>query len=96
VLERNGKPLLAGRYYARNGLNSWNLAAVGDFWPSAESGAVKVHKLRWLSITFSTKTEKLKFNNMVAELIQIFEGRMNEYRRDLNTIKETNIISQTV
>ncbi|KAF2272401.1 uncharacterized protein EI97DRAFT_484086 [Westerdykella ornata] len=39
VIERSEKPLLARRYYAREGLNSWNLAALGEYWPADDSGA---------------------------------------------------------
>ena len=42
VLERSGAPLLGRRFYAKDGFNSWNLAAIGEHWFPPNCGAVQV------------------------------------------------------
>lgn len=95
VLERSGTPLLARRFYARNGLNSWNLAAIGEHWSSAESESVPVQQMYWLRIAFKNEMERVKFNTNVADLVRIYAGRMEDYRKDLKLVRGTQIISQT-
>lgn len=94
VLERSGTPLLARRFYARNGLNSWNLAAIGEHWASSESNSVRVRDMFWLRVAFQSEAERIKFNNNVADLVRIFAGRMEDYRKDLKLVKGTHIVSQ--
>jgi hypothetical protein len=95
VLERSGIPLLARRFYARNGLNSWNLAAIGEHWSSAESEAVQVRDMYWLRIAFQKEDERRRFNDNVADLVRMFTARMEDYRKDLRAVRETHIITQT-
>jgi hypothetical protein len=94
VLERTGKPLLARRFYARAGLNSWNLAALGEHWPARENGAVPVQNMYWLRITFRKESERVKFNTDVEKLVAMFSGRMEDYMRDLKRIRGTHILSR--
>jgi hypothetical protein len=94
VLERGGKPLLARRFYARAGLNSWNLAALGERWPVGENGAVVVKDMYWLRITFRKESERVKFNRHVEEVVGMFSSRMEEYKRDLIRFRRTHILSR--
>ncbi|KAH7077648.1 hypothetical protein BKA63DRAFT_269269 [Paraphoma chrysanthemicola] len=94
VLERSGTPLLARRYYARNGLNSWNLAAIGEHWSRTESEAVHVRDMFWLRISFLNEDERRKFNDNVADLVRMFTARMDDYRKDLKAVRGTHIITQ--
>lgn len=94
VLERSGSPLLARRFYANNGLNSWNLAAIGENWSARESEAVHVQNMYWLRIGFESEAERIKFNNDVTTIIRLFTTRIAHYQRDLMLIRGTHIISQ--
>lgn len=94
VLERSGTPLLARRFYAKSGLNSWNLAAIGEHWSSNNSESVQVQTMYWLRITFKSESERIKFNNNIADLIRIYSARMEDYQKDLKLIRGTHIISQ--
>ncbi|KAH7389906.1 hypothetical protein BKA66DRAFT_440175 [Pyrenochaeta sp. MPI-SDFR-AT-0127] len=95
VLERSGSPLLARRFYAKNGLNSWNLAAIGEHWSSTEANSVQVHNMYWLRLAFSSENERVKFNSNVADLVRIFAGRMEDFQKDLTLVRGTHIISQS-
>ncbi|CAO2652591.1 Nn.00g008740.m01.CDS01 [Neocucurbitaria sp. VM-36] len=94
VLERSGTPLLARRFYASNGLNSWNLAAIGEHWSSSDSKSVQVQNMYWLRVAFKSESERVKFNSNVTDLVRIFAGRMEDYQKDLKLVKGTHIISQ--
>lgn len=94
VLERGGKPLLARRFYARAGLNSWNLAALGEHWPARENGAVTVQEMYWLRVTFRKESERVKFNADVGKLVAMYAGRMDDYMRDLKRVRATHILSK--
>jgi hypothetical protein len=94
VLERSGTPLLARRFYARSGLNSWNLAAIGEHWSSSDSDAVNVRDMYWLRIGFTSEAERIKFNSNVADLVRIFTARMEDFRQDLKLVRRTQILTQ--
>lgn len=94
VLERSGTPLLTRRFYAEKGLNSWNLAAVGAHWSSSNAGAVRVRDMYWLRFEFPNDAERKKFHQNVADLVRIFSARMNDYQRDLRSVRGAHIISQ--
>jgi len=94
VLERSGTPLLARRFYAEKGLNSWNLAAVGAHWPSSDAGAVRVQDMYWLRLEFMNESERKKFHQNVADLVRIFSARMSDYQRDLRSVRGAHIISR--
>lgn len=94
VLERSGTPLLARRYYATGGLNSWNLAAIGENWASSDVNAVKVRDMYWLRLGFSSEEERIKFNSNVADLTRIFAARMVDFRQDLDVVRRTQILTQ--
>jgi hypothetical protein len=94
VLERSGTPLLASRFYARSGLNSWNLAAVGEHWPAVNASTVKVQDMYWLRIGFKSEEERIKFNCNVADLVRIFSARLSDFRDDLKYVRRTQIITQ--
>jgi hypothetical protein len=94
VLERSGTPLFARRYYARGGLNSWNLAAIGEHWSESGSEAVKVRDMYWLRIGFKTEEERIKFNSNIADLVRMFTARMDDYRKDLKYVRGTQILTQ--
>ncbi|KAF2747234.1 hypothetical protein M011DRAFT_51959 [Sporormia fimetaria CBS 119925] len=94
VLERSRKPLLARRFYAREGLNSWNLAALGEYWPTANNGAVQVQNMYWLKINFRHESERVKFTKNIESLVKMFTFRMEDYRKDLSNIRGTHIISR--
>jgi hypothetical protein len=94
VLERSGTPLLASRFYARSGLNSWNLAAVGEHWEGSNSTTVKVQDMYWLRISFKSEEERIKFNSNVSDLVRIFSARLDDFRNDLKYVRRTQIITQ--
>jgi hypothetical protein len=94
VLERSGTPLLARRFYARSGLNSWNLAAIGEHWSSSDSDAINVRDMFWLRMGFKSEAERIKFNNNVADLVRIFTARMEDFRHDLKFVRRKQIITQ--
>jgi hypothetical protein len=94
VLERSGSPLLARRYYATGGLNSWNLAAIGENWSTSDANAVKVRDMYWLRLGFSSEEERVKFNSNVADLTRIFAARMVDFRKDLDVVRRTQILTQ--
>jgi hypothetical protein len=94
VLERSKKPLLARRFYAREGLNSWNLAALGEHWASTLNGAIQVQNMYWLRINFRQESERVKFGVDLERLVTIFKGRMDDYRKDLDRVRRTSIISR--
>ena len=94
VLERSGTPLLVRRFYAKSGLNSWNLAALGEHWSSSDTDAVRVRDMYWLRIGFKSEEERVKFNSNIADLVRIFVARMKDYRRDLMMVRGTHIITQ--
>jgi hypothetical protein len=94
VLERSERPLLAQRYYAKGGLNSWNLAILGEYWSAADSDAVKVRDMYWLRLGFKTEEERIKFNKNIADLVRIFTARMEDYRKDLKLVRGTQILTQ--
>ncbi|KAH7402309.1 hypothetical protein DE146DRAFT_735536 [Phaeosphaeria sp. MPI-PUGE-AT-0046c] len=94
VLERSGTPLLARRYYATSGLNSWNVAAIGEYWSTSDANAVKVRDMYWLRLGFSSEEERVKFNSNVADLTRIFAARMVDFRKDLDVVRRTQILTQ--
>ncbi|KAF2264190.1 hypothetical protein CC78DRAFT_568495 [Lojkania enalia] len=94
VLERSGSPLLARRFYARNGLNSWNLAAIGDNFASPKSDYIRVQDMNWLEISFASGNEKAQFNQSVTNLVDLYTGRLIAYRRDLIGVRATHIVTQ--
>ncbi|KAF1844355.1 uncharacterized protein K460DRAFT_357965 [Cucurbitaria berberidis CBS 394.84] len=98
VLERaRNTPLLARRFYARNGLKSWNLAAVGEHWAEAQSPGEKsvvVRDMYWLGIAFQSEAERVGFNANVADLVRMFAARMEDYQKDLKTVRGTHIVSR--
>jgi hypothetical protein len=89
---RSKRPLLARRFYAQ-GLNSWNLSAIGEHWPEAERRSVQTQEMYWLSLTFPSDPERAKFNDNVESLVRIFTGRMNDYRKDLRRVRGTHIMA---
>jgi hypothetical protein len=94
VLERSGTPLLAHRFYAKSGLNSWNLAALGEHWSKTDANAVRVRDMYWVRVGFNTEEERIKFNNNVADLVRIHIARLDDYRKDLNLVRGTQILTQ--
>lgn len=94
VLERSGTPLLAHRYYATSGLNSWNLAAVGDHWSTSDTKAVKVKDMYWVRLDFPNEEERIKLNRNIIDLTRIFAARMDDFRRDLDVVRRTQILTQ--
>lgn len=94
MLERSKKPLIAHRYYAREALDSWNIAALGEYWPEDDSGAVRVENMYWLRLSFEKESDGIKFNEDVKKLVTIFTGRMEDYRKDLQRIRGTVIVSR--
>lgn len=94
VLERSGTPLVARRYYATSGLNSWNLAAIGENWSESDANTVKVRDMYWLRLGFSSEEERVKFNSNVADLTRIFAARMDDFRKDLDVVRRTQILTQ--
>jgi hypothetical protein len=94
VLERSGTPLLARRYYAKGGLNSWNLAAIGEHWSTPDSEAVRVRDMYWLRIGFKSEEERIKFNSNMVDIVRIYTARMEDYRKDLKFVRGTQILKQ--
>jgi hypothetical protein len=95
VLERSGTPLLAHRFYARNGLNSWNLAALGEYWSRIDADTVRVREMYWLRVSFKTEEERIEFNRNVADLVRIYAARLDDYRKDLRLVRGTQILKQS-
>ncbi|KAH8725896.1 hypothetical protein GQ44DRAFT_771842 [Phaeosphaeriaceae sp. PMI808] len=94
VFERSDTPLIASRFYARSGLDSWNLAAIGEYWPSTNAGVIQVRDMYWLRIQFKSEDERISFNKNVFDLQRIFRARMEDFHIDLTIAKETHIIKQ--
>jgi hypothetical protein len=94
VLERSGAPMLARRYYATSGLNSWNLAALGEHWSTNDAHGISVRDMYWLRLAFPGEDERVKFNSNVADLTRIFAARMADFRKDLDLVRRTQILTQ--
>jgi hypothetical protein len=95
ILERAGTALQARRFYARNGLNSWNLATIGEHWPLNRSDAIRVQEMYWIRLEFRDESECKKFGENVANLVRIFTVRMDDYQKDLKLIRGTHSITQS-
>lgn len=94
VLERVKMPLLARRFYAREGLNSWNLTAAGEHWPAGESGAIRTQNMYWLRIDFPRESDLNDFNDKVSTLVRLYARKLAAYRAGLQTIRGTHIVSR--
>ncbi len=89
VIEARGTSLDAQRHIAQDGLENWNLGAIGAFQkPSMpqERDAVQVKNLRWLKLEFPSLEEKNKFQSNFANAQTVYAGKLREYHTALKEI----------
>lgn len=93
VIEHLKGPLSARRIGSKDGLKSWNLAALGTSQPPSRPDPHSVKDLRWIKLQFSSLEDREKFNVRFKEVLTIYQRRLEDYYLDMRVLQGKNVMT---